>query len=132
MCIWVAWIGYYINASDHASLEYDKKRISPPYFQLTSQGEPIAVSQHVLRHAKNTKIRVMLFQDDPYFQSRLDDLIHLDKSATLNDCMSEYESVLDDPSYGRTFIFVQSDLANKIFDLFSSKFKKGLKTIAAP
>ena len=60
----------------------------------------------------------MLFQDDPYFQSRLRDLTYLKKEATLNDCMSEYEDSWDDPSYERTFIFFDSDLANKIFDLF--------------
>ena len=62
----------------------------------------------------------MLFQDDTNYQSKLSDLTHLDKEATLNDCMSEYKYYLDDPSYERVFIFIYADLANKIFDFFKS------------
>ena len=62
----------------------------------------------------------MFFQDDPNTQSKLRNITHLDKEATLNDCMSEYEDSWEDTSYERTFIFFDSDLANKIFDLFKS------------
>ena len=132
MSICVSWIGFYIYADEHESLEYDEDRIWPPNFQLTSSCEPIAVAQHLLRAAKNSKIRVMLFQDNPYGQSRLTDLIFLDKEATLNDCVSEYEDAFDDPAYERAFLFVDSDLANKFFDFFESRFKEGIKTVAAP
>ena len=74
----------------------------------------------------------MLFQDDPYMQSTLTALTYFDKEATLNDCLSEYKHYRQDPAYKRAFLFFDSDLANKFFDFFQSRFKEGQKTIAAP
>ena len=59
------------------------------FFQVTNSGEPIAGPQHVLHLAKNEKIRVMFFQDNPNMQSYLRDLTYLIKDAELNYCISE-------------------------------------------
>ena len=86
----VLWIGFCLSEQNHPYIEDFEDIIDdslyPPFFPLTKTGEPVPVSQLLLRLSDNNKTKTIFLQDDQA-QTRKEptDCQYIDQSAGFND-----------------------------------------------
>ena len=86
----VLWVGFCLSEQNHLYFEdFDDiidESLYPPFFPLTKTGEPVPISQLLLRLSDNNKTKTIYLQDDQ-IQMRNEpiDCQYIDQNAGFND-----------------------------------------------
>ena len=114
--LFFSWIGFAISDTYHPYMEqfdYDRDQF-PDIFQLTVSGQPINISQQLLRLCQDKQIATLFLQDNqPMTFKKPHDPAYVDIEAGFNDYIFTLENEEDYlESYQDFHYFVSSDITN--------------------